>query len=78
MVVLALVFSVIALICGIIAVVKSGKVKEVVTEQKIIRAPIEHPFTYDEKNKTFVLKGNLYVDGGLACINEVKFLNKVK
>lgn len=68
-----LIISLIALICGIVAVIRSGKVKEVKTEQTIIHAPIEHPFIYDEKDECYWLKGSLHVDGEVSCSGRIGY-----
>jgi hypothetical protein len=74
MIVVALIISVVALVLAIMAYAKALKnksvtIKEVVKEVKVEHAPIEHPFTYDEKYKCYRLIGSLEVDGSLSCLN---------
>ena len=68
---MAIVFSIIASVISIVAVVlaiKAGKSKtEVVKETRVVYAPIEHPLVYDEKNKAYRLNGSLKVDGFVSC-----------
>lgn len=67
--IIALVFSVIAVV---VAFVKGGKTTEVVKEQKVIYAPVEHPFTYNEKEKSYYLDGSLKVKGQVKAAAEKK------
>ena len=47
----------------------SNKGKEVVTETRIVRAPVEHPFSYDEEKKVYYLDGELYAKN-VSCLKE--------
>ena len=67
--IIALAFSVIAVV---VAFVKGGKTTEVVKEQKVIYAPVEHPFTYNEKEKSYYLDGSLKVKGQVKAAAEKK------
>lgn len=65
-----LIIAIIALAVAIAALVISLKRQKVVKETKIIveNAPASHPFTYESKSKTYVLNGNLKVNGFVSCI----------
>ena len=65
--IVAIIISAVAVVLSIIAIVKSGKVVETNVTTKIEKAPVEHPFTYDEQLKTYVLDGSLYVTGTIGC-----------
>lgn len=72
MIVVALIISVVALVLAIMTYAKALKnksvtIKEVVKEVKVEHAPIEHPFTYDEKTDCYTLDGNIKVTG-FACL----------
>ena len=61
-----LVFSIVALAASIIALVAAGlKRKEVIKETKVVEK-VDHPFTRDEENDCYRLKGNLLVEGGIS------------
>ena len=73
---MATIIAVIALVVGIVALVvaikKNSKTVEVVKEQKVIYAPVEHPFTYNEKEKSYYLDGSLKVKGQVKAAAEKK------
>jgi hypothetical protein len=69
MVTVAIVLAVLAVVLSIIAIVKSGKVVETKVTTKIEHAPVEHPFIYDEHQKTYMLNGGLFVSDFIVCPN---------
>ena len=64
-----IVLGVISLLVSIAALVVAirNKGKEVVVETRIERAPVEHPFTYDEEKKAYYLDGELYAKN-VSCL----------
>ena len=62
--IIAVVISIIALVIAI----RKGKTIEVVREISRDESPTENPFSWDEKNKSYRLKGNLSVEGGICCV----------
>ncbi len=62
--------AIIALALAIATLVISLKRQRVVKETKTIieHAPVNHPFTYDEKRKIYTLDGSLKVTGSVSCL----------
>lgn len=72
---IALILSSLALFVAVVALaiaVKNRRVKEVITREEIIHAPVQYPFIYDEENKVFRLTGGLEVEGPLSCYHTKK------
>lgn len=70
---IAIIIAIVAVVIAIIAIVvakKSKGFKEVVNKTLIEYGPVEHPFTYDEKEKTYRLNGNLKVDGSVVALTK--------
>lgn len=70
---IAIIIAIVAVVIAIISIVvakKSKGFKEVVNKTLIEYGPVEHPFTYDEKEKTYRLNGNLKVDGSVAALTK--------
>ena len=65
--IVAIIISAVAVILSIIAIIKSGKVVETKVTTKVEHAPVEHPFTYDEQQKVYILQGSLYVTESIGC-----------
>lgn len=76
----------VAIILSVIAIVMSGVgigisisrrrvAKEVTTLIKY--APVEHPFTYDDEKKSYVLDGNLETTGSIACLKKKEVENGI-
>jgi len=63
----ALVVSIVALV---IAIRKKPAEKVVVKEEttKVVYAPVEHPFTYNEEENIYTLDGALFVRGDVTCL----------
>lgn len=75
MVVGVFILAVVALACSITAllIASKKKVEKVVETQQVVKiekAPIEHPFIYDEKKKVYTLDGDLEVTGGICCLKK--------
>ena len=71
----AIILAALALIVAVVALVIAMKNKrEVITKTEVRYAPVEHPFTYDEKLKTYVLDGCLYAKGFITSLlhNDIK------
>ena len=65
------VLGIIAVIISIIALfiaIRKGKTIEVVREIGKNESQTENPFSWDEKNKSYRLKGDLSVEGGICCL----------
>lgn len=62
--------AVVIAIIAIVMVKKSKNFTEVINKTLIEYGPVEHPFTYDEKEETYRLKGNLKVDGSVAALTK--------
>lgn len=74
MIYVTLAIAVAALACSIVALIASRK-KDAVIEKETVKveyAPVEHPFTYDEKKGVYLLDGSLEVKGGLSCLKKTK------
>ena len=72
---IAIILSSVALVVAIIALVfavKNHRVKEIITREEIIHAPVQYPFIYDEENGVYRLTGGLEVDGSLSCYHHKK------
>lgn len=70
---IAIIIAIVAVVIAIIAIVVAKKSKnftEVVNKTIIEYGPVEHPFTYDEKEETYRLNGNLKVDGSVAALTK--------
>ena len=73
----AIIIAAAALVTAIIAVVislKKQKVTERIVEKetvKVVHAPVEHPFIYDEETESYRLDGSLYVMGTLAALDKL-------
>ncbi len=70
---IAIIIAIVAVFIAIIAIVvvkKSKNFTEVINKTLIEYGPVEHPFTYDEKEETYRLKGNLKVDGSVAALTK--------
>lgn len=70
----AIILSVAAVVLGIVAIVIAAKnkretVKEIVVEKKVVYAPVEHPFTYNEEVKAYRLDGSLYAEGFVCALD---------
>lgn len=79
--IIALIISIIALVFAVIAFTKALKnknitVKEIVKEVKIEKAPVEHPFIYDNKKMSYTLNGNLEVTGSVTCLKKGEYKNE--
>ena len=75
MVVGVFILAVVALACSITAllIASKKKVEKVVETQQVVKiekAPIEHPFIYDEKKKVYTLNGSLEVTGDICCLKK--------
>lgn len=71
----AIILAALALIVAVVALIIAMKNKrEVITKTEVRYAPVEHPFTYDEKLKTYVLNGCLYAKGFITSLfdNDIK------
>jgi uncharacterized protein YpmB len=72
----AIILSIIAMVASSVAIVISLKKQTVkVTKEttKVVEhAPAEHPFYYNEKEKTYQLDGNLKVTGAVSCMEMKK------
>ena len=72
----AIIIASAALVTAIIAVVislKRQKVTERIVEKetvKVVHAPVEHPFVYDEETGFYRLDGSLYATGALAALDK--------
>ena len=72
----AIIIASAALVTAIIAVVislKRQKVTERVVEKetvKVVHAPVEHPFVYEEETGFYRLDGSLYATGALAALDK--------
>lgn len=69
---IAVILSIVAIVTssvGIgISISRRRVVKEITTVIKY--APVEHPFTYDDEKKSYVLDGNLETTGSIACLKK--------
>ena len=71
----AIILAALALIVAVVALIIAMKNKrEVITKTEVRYAPVEHPFIYDEKLKTYVLNGCLYAKGFITSLfdNDIK------
>ena len=72
----AIIIASAALVTAIIAVVismKRQKVTERIVEKetvKVVHAPVEHPFVYEEETESYRLDGSLYATGTLAAMDK--------
>jgi hypothetical protein len=67
----AIILSALAVVLGVVAIIIAAKNKrEVITKTEIKYGPVEHPFTYDEKRKTYTLDGSLECTGTLSCMSK--------
>lgn len=68
---MSIALSIIAIVVAIaaLAIAVRKKPREIIKEQviRVDRAPVEHPFTYDNERATYTLDGSLEVTGGLAA-----------
>jgi hypothetical protein len=65
----AIILSLVAVALGVIAIIIAAKNKrEVITKTEVKYGPVEHPFTYDDKLKTYVLDGCLYAKGFITSL----------
>ena len=72
---IAIILSSVALVVAIIALVfaaKNHRVKEIITREEIIHAPVQYPFTYDASCEMYRLEGGLEVEGPLSCYHTKK------
>ena len=76
---IAVILSIVAIVTssvGIgISISRRRVVKEVTTVIKY--APVEHPFTYDDEKKSYVLDGNLETTGSIACLKKTEVENGI-
>lgn len=76
---IAVILSIVAIVTssvGIgISISRRRVVKEVTTVIKY--APVEHPFTYDDEKKSYVLDGNLETTGSIACLKKKEVENGI-
>lgn len=76
MIYLVLFISVVALCCScaslVIAIRERKRKPSTITETvvRIERAPVEHPFTYDEESTSYTLDGNLLVTGEVSALEK--------
>lgn len=72
----AIILSIIAMVASSVAIVISLKkqtVKATKETTKIVEhAPVDNPFYYNEKQKTYQLDGNLKVTGAVSCMEMKK------
>ena len=76
----AIILSIIAMVASSVAIVISLKnslkkqtVKVTKETTKIVEhAPVDNPFYYNEKQKTYQLDGNLKVTGAVSCMEMKK------
>ena len=72
----AIILSIVAMAASSVAIVVSLKKQTVkVTKEttKIVEhAPVDNPFYYNEKQKTYQLDGNLKVTGAVSCMETKK------
>lgn len=67
----AIILSALAVVLGVVAIIIAAKNKrEVITKTEIKYGPVEHPFTYDEKRKAYILDGSLECTGTLSCMSK--------
>ena len=64
--------SLIISIAALLLAIRNRRVKEIITREEVVHAPIQHPFTYDEENGLFHLNGGLEVDGSFSCYHSKK------
>lgn len=73
---IAIILSIIAIAAAAVAIVIALKKQTVqVTKEttKVVEyAPAEHPFYYNEKEKTYQLDGSLKVTGAVSCMEMKK------
>ena len=70
---IAIILAAAALVIAAIALVfavRNKKTVEVVKETKIVHAPVEHPFIYNDKEKQYFLDGSLKCSGTLSCLEK--------
>ena len=77
MTVLALIIACVALVVASVALglaIKNKNVKTIVEKEtvKTVAAPIEHPFTYNEKDNVYTLDGNFKAEGGIIAMGITK------
>ena len=65
----AIIFSAVAVILGVVAIIIAAKNKrEVITKTEVKYGPVEHPFIYDSQKKSYTMDGNLFVKGSITSL----------
>jgi hypothetical protein len=77
MTVLALIIACVALVVASVALglaIKNKNVKTIVEKETVntVAAPVEHPFTYNEKDNVYTLDGNFKAEGGIIAMGITK------
>lgn len=78
MTVLLIIITIVSLAVSVTAIViatKKQTVKEVVKTNEVVKiehAPVEHPFTYNEKDNVYTLDGNFKAEGGIIAMGITK------
>lgn len=69
MIIVLIILAIISIVLSIIALFKkkSTTIKEKVVE--VVKAPVEHPFTYDSDKGYYILDGTLVVTEGICLYN---------
>jgi hypothetical protein len=67
------IISVVALACGCAALIIAMRESKKQTRETIVRvekAPVEHPFIYDDEKQCYTLDGSLEVTGSVTALKK--------
>lgn len=67
------IISVVALACGCAALIIAMRESKKQTRETIVRvekAPVEHPFVYDDEKQCYTLDGSLEVTGSVTALKK--------
>lgn len=67
------IISVVALACGCASLIIAMRESKKQTRETVVRvekAPVEHPFTYDDEKRCYTLDGNLEVTGSVSALKK--------